>query len=597
MGKQSEATLLLKIKQTGESILSKTKSALGDIRTWAAAAFAALTTGAAVTQFKEAEEATNALNQTLINNGIYTKALAGDYDKMANQLQAVTTFEDDAIKKAQAQMQAYLGQTKISKDLMKATLDLAAAKKMDLASAAEMVGKAIGTGTNALARQGIELDKNATSSQKMASVVSQLSDKFGGQAEAATKGLGAMEQTKNVVGNLLELVGEKFAPFIIRAAQAVTALAQEIANSETFVFALEFSLQLLAKAFTVVKYAAISYRDILVAVFQGLAQAVTKISEGDFGGAIYAIENRAAELKSNLSKNWDSLQKELGDIDDIYVREKLAKQEEELRMTKQAAERETEIQDKAGTDQGDRFKARSEKELYELITQERLKTDAYLTELNKRIANEKNESKYLELELQKRQYLEDQYALTKMQREDKVDAFIAGLGIKRVDKFYTMLNDMEGMQKSKYGALVAVGKAAAIANIAIDTAKGAIGANAALASIPYVGPGLGIAAGTAITAYGIERAGTVAGINMAEGGIVKATPGGVHAIIGEAGRDEAVVPLDGSGGVMGTTLNIYVQGGVLGSRADLREYALELDKEFFRLRQSNESIAFDRSIT
>lgn len=595
MAKQSEATLLLKIKQTGDNILSKTKAALGDIKTWATAAFAALTTGAAISQFKEAEEATNKLNQTLINNGIYTKALSEDYDKMANDLQAVTTFEDDAIKAAQASMQAYLGQTKITKELMQATLDLAAAKHIDLASAAEMVGKSIGTQTNALARQGIELDKNATSSQKMAIIVQSLGDKFGGQAEAATKGLGAMEQTKNVVGNLLELIGEKFAPFVIRGAQAVTALAQELANSETFVFALEFSLQLLAKTFVVLKYAVIALKDILVDVFEGLAQTLIKISEGDFKGALDIMSFAAEDLNKDLKKSWESMNKEMADIDDIYVREKLSKQEEELRMTQQAANREAEILDKAAADQSDRYKARSEKELTELITQERLKTDAFLTELNKRIASEKVESKALELELQKRQYLEDQYALTKMQRENKVDAFVTSLGIQRVDKFYTMLNDLEGMQKSKYGALVAVGKAAAIANIAIDTAKGAIGANAALASIPYVGPGLGLAAGTAITAYGVERAGNVAGINMAEGGVVKSTPGGVHAIIGEAGRDEAVIPIE-DGMMGGTEINIIAQGGFLGDRNDARQYALLVDQELFRLRQSNESIAFDRGI-
>lgn len=595
MGKQSEATLLLKIKQTGENILSKTKSALTDIRTWAVAAFAALTSGAATHQFKEAEEATNKLNQTLINNGIYTKQLSSDYEKMATDLQNVTTFEDDAIKSAQAQMQAYLGQTKISKDLMKATLDLAAAKKMDLGSAAEMVAKSIGTGTNALARQGIELDKNASQSQKMASVVQQLSDKFGGQAEAATKGLGAMEQTKNVVGNLLELVGEKLAPFVIRGAQAITALAREISNSQTFVTGLEFSLQLLAKAFVVLKFWLTTIKDIWVDVFGGMALTLTKIAKGDFQGAMDAIKQSAQGLGEDLKGNWATMNKELSSIDDIYVREKLAKQEEELRMSKAAADKEKEIRDKKDAEDSDRYKARSEKELYELITQERLKTSVYLDELNKRIADEKGSTLGLKLELEKRQFLEDEYARTKMEREDKVDAFIASLGIKRVDKFYTMLNDMEGMQKSKYGALVAVGKAAAIANIAIDTAKGAIGANAALSSIPYVGPGLGLAAGTAIVAYGAERAATVAGINMAEGGVVKATPGGVHAIIGEAGRDEAVVPIE-NGGIMGTEINLFVQGGFLGDRNDAREYALTVDRELFRLRQSNESLAFDRGV-
>jgi hypothetical protein len=47
---------------------------------------------------------------------------------------------------------------------------------------------------------------------------------------------------------------------------------------------------------------------------------------------------------------------------------------------------------------------------------------------------------------------------------------------------------------------------------------------------------------------------------LADGGIVKASPGGTLALIGEGGRDEAVIPLDRMGGMGGGDVNIYVQG-------------------------------------
>ena len=53
--------------------------------------------------------------------------------------------------------------------------------------------------------------------------------------------------------------------------------------------------------------------------------------------------------------------------------------------------------------------------------------------------------------------------------------------------------------------------------------------------------------------------------NFAMGGIVKARPGGLIGRIGEAGRDEAVIPLDRAGnltGVGGNTININVNAGV-----------------------------------
>lgn len=48
---------------------------------------------------------------------------------------------------------------------------------------------------------------------------------------------------------------------------------------------------------------------------------------------------------------------------------------------------------------------------------------------------------------------------------------------------------------------------------------------------------------------------------MAAGGIVKASPGGTLALIGEGGRDEAVIPLDRAGGIGGgNTIHVHVQG-------------------------------------
>jgi hypothetical protein len=48
---------------------------------------------------------------------------------------------------------------------------------------------------------------------------------------------------------------------------------------------------------------------------------------------------------------------------------------------------------------------------------------------------------------------------------------------------------------------------------------------------------------------------------LANGGIVKATPGGTLALIGEGGRDEAVIPLDKAGG-MGGGNTIIIQGAI-----------------------------------
>jgi hypothetical protein len=48
---------------------------------------------------------------------------------------------------------------------------------------------------------------------------------------------------------------------------------------------------------------------------------------------------------------------------------------------------------------------------------------------------------------------------------------------------------------------------------------------------------------------------------LANGGIIKASPGGTLALIGEGGRDEAVIPLDRMGSMGGNNITINVQGG------------------------------------
>lgn len=71
---------------------------------------------------------------------------------------------------------------------------------------------------------------------------------------------------------------------------------------------------------------------------------------------------------------------------------------------------------------------------------------------------------------------------------------------------------------------------------------------------------------------------------LAEGGIVKARPGGILANIGEGGQDEAVIPLDqldeiaGSSSGKGMTINLNLSGIMTRSKADEREIARSLLK-------------------
>ena len=81
--------------------------------------------------------------------------------------------------------------------------------------------------------------------------------------------------------------------------------------------------------------------------------------------------------------------------------------------------------------------------------------------------------------------------------------------------FRQTTGSLAALSQSRSSILKTIGKAAQIANIAIDTARAAIGAVTALSFIPIVGPALGFAAAAAIVAFGAEK---IRQVNAAQDG-------------------------------------------------------------------------------
>jgi len=223
-----EATLLLRIKEAGAEALGKVKLGFEAVATAAAVVGTALVAFgvAAVKAFGESEEAGKRLTQAIKNQGLDVDGLTKSYTALAEQLQRQTVFEDDAIKSAIAIGQAMAGNIALTEDLIRATVDYAAATGTDLHSAFERVGKAIGGNATALSRElGIALDESASKSEKLAQVTDALTAKFDGFAQSQAEGLGAVKQMSNEVGDLMEMVGELLAPAVVASTRQInTAL-------------------------------------------------------------------------------------------------------------------------------------------------------------------------------------------------------------------------------------------------------------------------------------------------------------------------------------------------------------------------------------
>jgi hypothetical protein len=111
-----------------------------------------------------------------------------------------------------------------------------------------------------------------------------------------------------------------------------------------------------------------------------------------------------------------------------------------------------------------------------------------------------------------------------------------------VKKTTDFLGRLQELQRSNLGVLRTIGKAAALAQIAMNTASAATQALGAF-PIPFVGPALGMAAAIAIAAYGIEQAAEVTGIiGAAKGGLMVGGIAGVDSIPTLTMPDELIAP-------------------------------------------------------
>jgi len=140
----------------------------------------------------------------------------------AQQLQKETLFGDEETIKAQALIAAFVKEEDQIKKIIPLVQDLATAKGMGLAGAADLVSKTLGSSTNALARYGIQVEGSVGGTQRLESLARSLSNAFGGQAKAAAEaGAGGLTQLKNVLGDVSENMGKKLLPFINRVSKAL----------------------------------------------------------------------------------------------------------------------------------------------------------------------------------------------------------------------------------------------------------------------------------------------------------------------------------------------------------------------------------------
>ena len=153
----------------------------------------------------------------------------------ASALQSVTTFGDENIIQAQALIAAFTDDEEAIKRATAATLDLAAAKGMDLFAAADLVAKTLGSSTNAMSRYGIEVTGAVGSTERLNTLTQNIANTFGGQATAQAQTLtGSLSQMGNAVGDAAESIGGLLAPAVIVTSGVIKTMAEELQKVISF---------------------------------------------------------------------------------------------------------------------------------------------------------------------------------------------------------------------------------------------------------------------------------------------------------------------------------------------------------------------------
>ena len=183
-----------------------------------------------VTAFGEQEEAEARLTAAIKATGKEGEISADRLKTLAGELQKVTTFGDEATIAATGMLQqlANLNQEGLEK-IIPNIQDFAAAMNLDLNTAATLVGKTLGSTTNALTRYGIEIDTSLPKNEKLIAVAAQIEEKFGGAAEAiAATSKGMRTQLSNAMGDLMEAGGQFIStfldPLVVGLTKAVTLM-------------------------------------------------------------------------------------------------------------------------------------------------------------------------------------------------------------------------------------------------------------------------------------------------------------------------------------------------------------------------------------
>lgn len=245
----------------------------------------------------ESEQAIKNLNVALEQAGLYTSETSKRFQDYANELQRTTIYGDEAVLTSVALLASL---TTLDEDGLKAATtaaaDLATTIGVDLATATEMISKAVNGNTKSFQLKGITIQKADTSAGMLANTLAALATQEGAAAKAAETYSGARAKGNNQQGEFLESIGKLItqSPSVIAALKAKSiafeSLAKWVTDNTEFIRTLGSAILITAGIFAI--GAAAAYATSISLGVMTLAAATSTTAFGVLG--LYATVAWAA---------------------------------------------------------------------------------------------------------------------------------------------------------------------------------------------------------------------------------------------------------------------------------------------------------------
>ena len=159
---------------------------------------------AAVQTAADAEAIWNRLGQAVENTGRSFASIRPEFEKFAREVQDLTTVGDEDLAEVLTELITITNDYELSVENIIGVLDLAAAKQIDLTTAAQLYGRALIGDTGTLSRYGIIV-------QEGADAIAILRERFAGFAVNEAQGqAGMVKQLVNEWGDFKQVLGEVF---------------------------------------------------------------------------------------------------------------------------------------------------------------------------------------------------------------------------------------------------------------------------------------------------------------------------------------------------------------------------------------------------